>query len=328
MVNPAIAIIIPYYQRESGILKGAVESALSQTGDFSAKIVVVDDGSPVPAHKELAAELDRWPDKLSVIFQKNGGPAGARNRALDSVPRETDYIAFLDSDDIWEPSHLGKAIKALELGYDFYFADFYQVDQNVTAFNRADRIRVSDHEILLPAENIHVYVGNMLEQIISGNIIGTSTVVYRYKKYPKIRFREEFVFAGEDYLFWLDLCQVTDKFVFSATPDCRYGKGTNIYSGSGWGTENSMHRIHDELKYRIAVQQTYDLSSSLKKTNKQSISNLRMAFACDFFHRLSHRKKVNARLLLGHLIVDYRSFGSLLEMGIKLVCSRWGKSRT
>lgn len=319
VVDSATAIIIPYYQREAGILKQAVGSALRQAGVDNAKIIVVDDGSPVPANEELTVELDQWPDKISIIRQENSGPAAARNKGLDSVPAGTEYVAFLDSDDVWAPSHLGKAIQALEKGYDFYFSDFYQLDQNISAFNRGKRIKLTDHNILLAEENIYIYVGNMFAQVISGNIIGTSTVVYRYRKYPQIRFREEFVNAGEDYLFWLDLCQVTNKFAFSATPECHYGRGVNIYSGSGWGTEKSMHRIHYELKYRIAIRRIYDLDNSLKETNNQKISYLRTAFGRDFFHRLSHRKKMDVRLLRDHLALDVWSFVYVLGKFITLI---------
>ena len=42
------AVVIPYYQEEPGILRGAVMSAIAQEGGAELEIIVVDDGSPAP----------------------------------------------------------------------------------------------------------------------------------------------------------------------------------------------------------------------------------------------------------------------------------------
>ena len=49
MSDPTIAVIIPYFQREAGILRRALASVFAQTNAPSWEIIVVDDGSPVPA---------------------------------------------------------------------------------------------------------------------------------------------------------------------------------------------------------------------------------------------------------------------------------------
>ena len=47
------AAVIPYYQEEPGILRGAVESAIAQEGVTEPQAIVIDDGSPAPARDDL-----------------------------------------------------------------------------------------------------------------------------------------------------------------------------------------------------------------------------------------------------------------------------------
>src|SRR5262249_35341512 len=98
-------VIIPYYQREPGILRRALKSVFAQTHtDFD--VVVVDDSSPSPVELELEAfPLDERA-RIIVIKQPNAGPGGARNMGLDHVPADSSYVALLDSDDEWTNDHL------------------------------------------------------------------------------------------------------------------------------------------------------------------------------------------------------------------------------
>ena len=120
-----LAVIIPYFQREPGILRRALVSILGQElpADTVVDVVVVDDASPIPASGETAGLDFSGPLSLTVIKQANGGVAAARNTGLHQVTDDTTYIAFLDSDDIWHPTHLRAGLQALENGRDLYFCD-------------------------------------------------------------------------------------------------------------------------------------------------------------------------------------------------------------
>ena len=100
-----IAVIIPYFQCESGILAKALNSVFLSEVASDVHIILVDDQSPVSAKDELATlGSTRFP--VTVIEQVNAGPGGARNTGLENLPAGTDYVAFLDSDDVWSPRHL------------------------------------------------------------------------------------------------------------------------------------------------------------------------------------------------------------------------------
>lgn len=117
--NPTrIACVIPAFQRES-TLGRAISSALDQTR-VPDEIVVVDDGST-----DRTAEVARsFGAAVRHVRQDNAGGAAARNRGV--LQATADWIAFLDSDDWWTPSHLAaieRAIVATDGRADFYFGD-------------------------------------------------------------------------------------------------------------------------------------------------------------------------------------------------------------
>lgn len=304
-----VAVVIPYFQRERGVLRRAVASALAQR-DVAVDLIIVDDASPVPAAAELEGAIDCESDHatITVLRQANGGPAAARNRALDAVPPGTEYVAFLDSDDEWTPEHLAHAVTALDSGYDFYFADHFQLNQNVSAFARAGRIVPAAHPQIGADVHLRAYAGDMQDQIMTGNIIGTSTVVYRHARFPTLRFREQFVYAGEDYLFWLELAGLTTRIALSDLNECRYGAGVNIFAGSGWGTESSLRRLHHEIRYRKALPRLFKLSASQHARQRRVLWRLRRSFVADLLHRLRHRKAIEAALLRQHWSLDPQTF--------------------
>ncbi len=172
-----IAVVIPYFQREPGILAKALLSVFASEGVEDVCVIVVDDASPISAMSELA-EMGTTRFPVKIIQQPNGGPGAARNTGLDNLPDAVDYVAFLDSDDTWSPQHLRNALVALSVGFDVYFCDLIQLGADVSGFQRAGRIDPSKHNKIAGRNDLHAYQGDMFNQIITGNIIGTSTVMF------------------------------------------------------------------------------------------------------------------------------------------------------
>jgi succinoglycan biosynthesis protein ExoW len=299
-----VSVVIPFFQREAGLLRKAVESALKQRGDFQMEIVIVDDGSPIPARRELRDLLSRDRNKFLIVEQKNAGCFGAANTALNKVSPNADYIAFLDSDDEWFDGHLERAVWALDHGCDYYFSDFYQLNQTVTAFNRAKRIQVSAHTRIHPSEPIHEFCGDMVTQILEGNLMGVSTVVYNFKTFQDLRYVDFVRLAGAEYVFFLTLALRSKKIAFSSVPECRYGGGVNVFSESGWGTDKYLHLRHDEIKTRKYMLQRLALSPYQKKLVRRKINTARIAFGRGLIHNLIHNGRVSRELLLNVLTMD------------------------
>lgn len=320
----SIAVIIPFYQRNAGLLETAIRSVLAQRDIDGVRIVVVDDSSPVSATSEIARleNAPRFP--ISVVVQSNAGPAAARNRGLDSLgalDAGIRRVAFLDSDDVWHEDHLAHATWALDQGFDFYFANLRQPGQEVGAFERAGRLDLNDHQRLDQSRPLFAYRGEMFDQIITGNVIGTSTVVYDFDRFREQRFDDAFFSAGEDYLFWIACARAGARFCFSSAIEARYGYGVNVYSGSGWGTDGFLDRVQNEMRYRKRLLQ-YDLSAEQRVFVEQKIATLRIEFASDVIHRLTHRRGVSREILKAQLRIDPQTLAVIPIRAGQLVAAR------
>lgn len=292
------AVVIPFFQRTPGILARTVRAVLSQKGVDGFRIIVVDDSSPVRGRDELMGLMREAGDRIILVEQPNSGAAGARNKGLDSLPEGTKYVAFVDSDDEWSPNHLSNALFALTRGFDFYFSDFYQLAQTVTAFNRAKRINVADHPLVEGSAEVREYRGDMFDQIIMGNILGTSVTAYAYHKMPDLRFRRGFRHTGEEYLFWIDLALRCKRVAFGDRPECRYGSGVNIYSEAAWGQEKFLTIIIDDIKYRRRILEEYAISPAQRQFLSARIRQLRGSFTMGLLHHLRTHRRLPGRTLL------------------------------
>ena len=106
-MNPRISVVIPTYNRADKVLK-SIESVLTQTvADL--EVIVVDDGSSDDTERILA---HTFRDRIRYYAQANQGASVARNKGIEEARGE--WIAFLDSDDLWERDKIEWQLKALE----------------------------------------------------------------------------------------------------------------------------------------------------------------------------------------------------------------------
>lgn len=108
-----VSVVIPTYNRTRQTI-AAIESVLAQTYPHF-EVIVVDDGS-TDGSGEIVEQFvnqktnDR--DRILFLSQRNLGASVARNTGIAKAQGE--YIAFLDSDDVWAPEKLEWQLKALE----------------------------------------------------------------------------------------------------------------------------------------------------------------------------------------------------------------------
>lgn len=133
MPRPSLSVIIPCY-RCARYLPTTVNSVAAQHGDFELlEIIIIDDASPDRETRDLLRDLgDRVPIKvISNTYAK--GASGARNTGIDAA--RGDWVAFLDSDDLWTTGSLQHRIEVLHaypnavfIGCDF---GYLQADGSV-----------------------------------------------------------------------------------------------------------------------------------------------------------------------------------------------------
>lgn len=106
---PRVSVVVPAYNRGE-LLSAAVASVLTQSFD-DLELLVVDDGSNEDLDAALAATV-KDPRVRMIRHTENRGTAAARNTGTSSA--KGDYIAFLDSDDVWYPEKLARQLAWME----------------------------------------------------------------------------------------------------------------------------------------------------------------------------------------------------------------------
>lgn len=106
MMTPTVSVIMPVYNTAKYV-EAAIDSVLAQTfTDF--ELLIIDDEGTDNSIDLCRAYDDR---RIRIISQRNRGLAGARNTGIRHAAGE--FIALLDSDDIWEPSKLEEHVAHL-----------------------------------------------------------------------------------------------------------------------------------------------------------------------------------------------------------------------
>lgn len=107
-----VSVITPAYQA-ARFLEETIKSVQAQT--FPAwEMIIVDDCS-IDDTYALALRIAEKDERIKVLRnEKNSGVAATRNKALDAATGE--YIAFLDSDDLWLPQKLEKQVEFMDTG--------------------------------------------------------------------------------------------------------------------------------------------------------------------------------------------------------------------
>ena len=307
-----VAIVIPFYQRTPGILARALDSVLTQDLPPGIRVIVhiVDDASPLPAESELAS-LEPVPGITTcVTHQVNSGPGGARNRGLDLAESDgADFVAFLDSDDIWLPRHLRDAMTALDQGYDFYCCDnsregaFELFSQDVPLLSDGGRALAARATWLADGPVLGFPAHALDDEFVTGYLSHTSTVVLRGSRLNGLRFDPELRSASEDRMFWLSYVVSGAPVVISWRCNVVCGKGVNIFfAANDWNAPATLERIGCQLLF------------ALKLLRMPGMTPVRTEFAVD---RARTKRRAYSFLFLRTLLRGHRpptaSFGRLLR---------------
>jgi teichuronic acid biosynthesis glycosyltransferase TuaG len=189
-----VSIIIPNFNSQRYI-KETIQSIYSQTyGGF--EIIIVDDNSSdnsVNFIKGFDFIDDRL--KLFVLKKNNGRPSIPRNYGLQKA--QGDFIAFMDSDDIWHHEKLAIQLAAMSK----YKADF----SCTSLINFSNYIELSSR----PKIQFYGKVERLsFKKLLRKNIIPNSSVIVSRSRLIELRFNEDARYkAIEDYHLWLQLLQ-------------------------------------------------------------------------------------------------------------------------
>ncbi len=183
--NKTISVVIPVYNRAERI-KACVESVLAQSLPPE-EIIVVDDGST----DKTAVRLKEFGDKIKVIsLGKNEGVSFARN--VGTKMASSEYIAYLDSDDLWQPEKIENAKKFI--GKNRH----YQIFQS-------EEIWIRNGKRVNPKQRHKNKKGWIFEPSLSLCLISPSCVVMKKSLWSAYDRFDESLPACEDYDLWLKI---------------------------------------------------------------------------------------------------------------------------
>ena len=208
-----VSIITPSYN-SARFIQQSVESVMSQTYN-KWEMIIVDDSS-YDNSKEIINSLCKKDTRIkSVFLEKNIGPARARNLGIQKSSGK--YIAFLDSDDLWDPYKLEKQISFME---DNNIAFSYTAYQSISEDGNTRYSIIKAPDVI----TYHDYLKN--------TIIGCLTVVLDRSQIGNLEMPD--IRSSHDMAFWLLIL----KRGFYA-----YGLNENLASYRLVGDSNSSNKI-------------------------------------------------------------------------------------
>ncbi|WP_318406942.1 glycosyltransferase family 2 protein [Photobacterium leiognathi] len=168
----SVSVIVPFFNR-SKVVSKTIESVLTQTiQDF--ELIIIDDCSIKSEYNRLIEIIQSYSDeRIKVIrLEKNVGGGEARNIGI----RESkgDYIAFLDSDDVWVKEKLEKNLIN------------YQDDKNIIVYSKLERISLNNVRNVIPKSEIKNKIGDYL--FCENGVIQTSSIFMEKKLALKVMF--------------------------------------------------------------------------------------------------------------------------------------------
>lgn len=183
-MKPIISVITPAYNAEA-FLAEAIHSVKAQSYTHWEHLIVVDAKSSDKT-LEIARSYAAKDARIKVIHETQAqGVAANRNLAINSATG--DYLAFLDSDDLWHHEKLEKQLH-------------FMIANNISfSFHSYQPMRVNGQKLKrlrkAPAQVTY-------QNLLADNCIGCLTVMIRKDSTRQILFKDEF---HEDYCLWLDI---------------------------------------------------------------------------------------------------------------------------
>jgi glycosyltransferase involved in cell wall biosynthesis len=182
---PTVSVILPTYNRKSLLLE-ALQSVFAQTyRDY--EVIVVDDGSTDQTREALEPLFHA----IRYISKPNGGEASARNRGIQEA--QGGYVAFLDSDDLWEP-------RFLEVTTD-YLGRHPDLGLVSTAWWTIPKGRRE------PRVRKPVLHGDLFPLLMRQSFISASAVVARRECFQRVGVFNESLEQAADYDMWLRIAR-------------------------------------------------------------------------------------------------------------------------
>lgn len=198
---PLISIVIPLYNKER-FIKETLDSVFNQSfTDY--EIIIVNDGSSDSSVFIVNAIKDQ---RITVLSNQNKGVSHARNFGISKA--NSDLIALLDGDDLWEPNHLENLYNLYE---KFPDCGLYATAYNKKYFN-GEKIKASYNGL---AKEYFGIIEDYFSASIKDGVAWTSAVLIPMKTFRKVGVFDEEMRSGQDTDLWIRIA-LKDSVAFSS----------------------------------------------------------------------------------------------------------------
>lgn len=189
LYSPLVSIIMPTYNSARTV--GETIASVQQQTYNNWELIITDDGSS-DATVDLIKKFSSNDSRIILLQNKiNSGAAISRNNSIRAA--KGDFIAFLDSDDLWENDKLELQLNWMLLNdkVDFSFTAYQLIDENGKLLSKV---------IDLQGDNLSFSYKDML---LKKATLGCSTVILKRSAFKLIEMPN--IRTGQDYALWLNL---------------------------------------------------------------------------------------------------------------------------
>ncbi len=245
-----ISVIIPAYNAEHTIWE-TVESVWQQTF-LDYEIIIIDDGSRDQT-LEVLNKIAVQDKRVKVFSYENAGACVARNLGISHATGE--FIAFLDSDDLWTRDKLELQLAALQKHPEAGIAYSW----TCTMYKQGESLRFMQC-------NTSLYEGNIYPNLLISNFIGSgSNILARRQAIESVEGFDTTLKACQDWDYYLRLAA---RWSFVLVP-----KNQILYRQSSRGTITSNVDVMEE-QGRFMLDKAYQTAPpELQHLKSQSLSN-------------------------------------------------------
>lgn len=217
-----ISIVMPAYNCEKYVLN-AINSVLDQTYK-NWELLVIDDGSKDNT-LQIIKELGEKDFRIKALANKeNMGVSATRNRGIELAIGE--WIAFLDSDDMWKSSKLERQLEIAEKkGAEFIFTGSSYINEQGEPFKGIFEV----------PEKI------TYQKLRNHNVISCSSVLVKKKYFENIKMEKDEM--HEDYAVWLRILKLGITAYGLNEPLLIYRISRNSKSGNKMKTVKMTYKV-------------------------------------------------------------------------------------
>ncbi len=313
-----VSVILTVYNREK-YLSAAIKSVLNQTFN-NFELIIIDDFSR-DRSKEIIKEYKEMDNRIKFLFHnENKGIARSTNDGINLAKGK--FIAFIDSDDVWDKKKLEKQLLVLEMNENLIiWTDGELIDEHGKFLGKTF--------VQLCNSSQKKKSGDIFFELLFGNFINKSSLIFKKKNLGDLRFDERFK-THEDYKIAVDLAKRYNYF-FINQPLTKIRKHDENTSSS-----DEKFLILDHIKvtqyflfkyfkfipkktrlllYQTIIISTFKLSKFL--TRLPDIYNDLKIDIYHFIYKIKYELETDRRvgdlLLNKQILITYRGLNSLIS---------------